>query len=113
MDFFKLNNGFLTPVTQAKDGHFVNPIHLLEYCDYVKVPGYDLHCLSLDKLTYLRLCCPECKKYFPTLTFHPANCGQKPKRPFEQNSLDDCLVLPLHEVQVRIVLDKKYMSDQD
>ncbi|CAG8831689.1 17413_t:CDS:2, partial [Gigaspora margarita] len=95
------------PVTQAKDRHFVNPFYLLEYCDYVKVPGYNLHCPSLDKLTYLHLCCPECKKYFPTLTFltnhkrlkHPANYGRKPKRPFEQNSLNDCSVLPLHEVQ--------------
>ncbi|CAG8838549.1 2907_t:CDS:2, partial [Gigaspora margarita] len=66
----------------SKDGHFVNPIYLLEYCDYIKVPGYDLHCPSLDKLTYLHLCCPECKK------------------PFEQNSLDDCSVFPLYEVQL-------------
>ncbi|CAG8772585.1 23402_t:CDS:1, partial [Gigaspora rosea] len=122
MDFLKLNDGFLPPVTQAKEGHFVNPIHFFEYCDYVKVSGYDLHCPSLDRLTYLRLCCPECRKYFPTLTFltnqkrlkHPANRGRKPKKPFEQNSLDDCSVLSLHEVQVRIVLEKKeYMSDQD
>ncbi|CAG8703117.1 5285_t:CDS:2 [Gigaspora rosea] len=120
MDFLKLNNGFLTPVTKAKDGHYVNAIHLLEYCDYIKVPGYNLHCSSLDRLTYLRLCCPECKKFFPILIFltnhkrlrHPANRGRKPKRLFKQNSFDDCSVLPLHEVQVRIVLgEKEYMSN--
>src|SRR3954471_2848154 len=29
-DFLKINNGFLPSITKAKDGHFTNPIHLLE-----------------------------------------------------------------------------------
>ncbi|CAB4437176.1 unnamed protein product [Rhizophagus irregularis] len=44
-----LNNGFLPPITKAKDGHFTNPIHLLEYYDLLKIPGYDSHCRRLIK----------------------------------------------------------------
>ncbi|GET58415.1 hypothetical protein GLOIN_2v1766467 [Rhizophagus irregularis DAOM 181602=DAOM 197198] len=38
MDFLFSNNGFLPPVTKAKDGHFTNAIHLLEYFDLMKIP---------------------------------------------------------------------------
>uniref|UniRef100_U9UIM9 Uncharacterized protein n=1 Tax=Rhizophagus irregularis (strain DAOM 181602 / DAOM 197198 / MUCL 43194) TaxID=747089 RepID=U9UIM9_RHIID len=54
MDFLFSNNGFLPPVTKAKDGHFTNAIHLLEYFDLMKIPGYDFHCLSLDPLVEIR-----------------------------------------------------------
>ena len=43
--------------------------HFLEYYDLLKIPGYDLHCPSLDQTTYSRLCCSECNKYFPTLSY--------------------------------------------
>jgi len=69
IDFLESYNSFLPPITKAKDGHFTNPIHLLQYYDLLKIPGYDAYCPSLEKDTYLRLCCPICQKYFPTLTF--------------------------------------------
>jgi hypothetical protein len=68
-DFLLSNNGFLPPVTKARDGHFTNAIHLLEYYDLLKIPGYDFYCPFLDQTTYLRLCCSVCNKYFPTLTY--------------------------------------------
>jgi hypothetical protein len=75
------NDGFLPPVTKGKDGHFLNPIHILEYCDKLKIPGYDAHCPSINTNTYGRLCCSECNAYFPTLSIvaqHKKN--QHPKR---------------------------------
>ena len=68
MDFLELYNDFLLPVTKGKNGHFTNPIHILQYSDILKILGYDEHCPSL-KETYSRLRCPICEKYFPTLTF--------------------------------------------
>ena len=53
MDFLHLHNGFLPPIAKAKDGRFTNPIHLLQYGDLLKVPGYDAHCASIEKNTYL------------------------------------------------------------
>ena len=68
IEFLQINGGFLPPITKAKDGHYTNPVHLLEYYDCLKIPGYDSHCPSFDRTTYLRLCCPKYKKYFPTPT---------------------------------------------
>ncbi len=68
MEFLETYNGFLQSVTEAKDRHFTNPIHLLQYCDHLKIPGYDAHCPTF-KEKYSRLCCSICKKYFPTLAF--------------------------------------------
>ncbi|CAG8801010.1 34482_t:CDS:1, partial [Racocetra persica] len=93
-----LNNGFLPPVTKAKDRHFINPIHLLEYYNLLKIPNYDSHCLSLDETTYLHLSCSKCNKYFLILTYlmyhkrlmHPTSRGrpkEKSKNQIEQNSL--------------------------
>ncbi|CAB4475415.1 unnamed protein product [Rhizophagus irregularis] len=62
------NNGFFPPVTKGKDGYFLNPFHILEYCDKLKIPGYDAHCSSISSSTYSRLCCSECNVYFPTLS---------------------------------------------
>jgi hypothetical protein len=100
MDFLHLYNGFLPPITKAKDGRFTNPIHLLQYGDLLKIPGYDAHCESIEKNTYLRLCCTICQKYFPTLTFltnhkrlmHPTTRG-RPKRQ-QNSSFDDFSLLP-------------------
>jgi hypothetical protein len=104
MDFLQLNNGFLPPIAKARDGHFANSIHLLEYYDILKIPAYDSHCPSLDQTTYSRLCCSECNKYFPTLTYmtnhkrtmHPATRGRPKGKGKEQNSgtLDDFSLLP-------------------
>ncbi|CAG8815393.1 26746_t:CDS:2, partial [Racocetra persica] len=74
---------FLAPITKAKDRHFINPIHLLEYYDLLKIPNYDSHCPSLDETTYSRLSCSKCNKYFPTLIYlmyhkrlmHPTSRG--------------------------------------
>ena len=95
---------FLPSITKFKDGHFINPIHLLEYYDLLKIPGYDSYCPSLNKTTYLHLCCSECNKYFPTLTFlinhkqivHPTSCGRPKGKGKDQNSstLDNFSVLP-------------------
>ncbi|CAB4489746.1 unnamed protein product [Rhizophagus irregularis] len=68
MEFLETYNGFLPPVTEAKDGHFTNPIHILQYCDLLKIPGYDAHCPTF-KEKHSRLCCSICNKYFPTITF--------------------------------------------
>ncbi len=68
MDFLELYNDFLPPVTKGKDEHFTNPIYILQYCDILKIPGYDEHCPSF-KETYSCFRCPICEKYFPTLTF--------------------------------------------
>ncbi|CAB4415067.1 unnamed protein product [Rhizophagus irregularis] len=46
MEFLETYNGFLPPVTEVKDGHFTNPIHILQYCDLLKIPGYDAHLYS-------------------------------------------------------------------
>ncbi|EXX61865.1 hypothetical protein RirG_167170 [Rhizophagus irregularis DAOM 197198w] len=99
---FLLNNGFLPPITKAKDEHFTNPIHLLEYYDLLKIPGYDSHCSSLDQTTYSCLRCSVCNKYFPTLAYltkhkkamHTASWG-RPKRKSKNNSnsLDDSSLL--------------------
>ncbi len=98
MDFLHLHNGFLLPITKARDGRFTNPIHLLQYDDFLKIPGYDAHCTLIEKNTYLWLCCSVCQKYFPTLTFltnhkwlmHPITRG----RPKKQQAFDDFSLLP-------------------
>jgi hypothetical protein len=68
MEFLETYNGFLPSVTEAKDGHFINPIHLLQYCDLLKIPDYDAHCPTF-KEKHSRLCCSICNKYFSTITF--------------------------------------------
>ncbi|PKK72682.1 hypothetical protein RhiirC2_710204 [Rhizophagus irregularis] len=127
MDFLQNNNGFLPPVTKARDGHFMNPIHILQYCDLLKIPGYDADCPSIDKNMYSRLCCSVCQKYFPTLAFltnhkrtaHPATRGRPKKDQVKQNSmiLDDFSLLPSqqpehivpsNEIQLGL---REYMSD--
>lgn len=119
MDFLSLNNGFLPPVTKVRDGHFTNAIHLLEYYDLLKIPGYDLHCPSLDQTTYSRLCCFVCNKYFPTLsyltnhkrTMHPASRGRPKGKSKEQNSrvIDDFSLLPSQQKQP--LLDEMNLRD--
>ena len=103
-DFLQLNNGFLPPIAKARDGHFTNPIHLLEYYDLLKIPEYDSHCPSLDQTTYSRLCCSGCNKYFPTLTYmtnhkramHPVRRERPKGKAKVQNSrtIDDFSLLP-------------------
>lgn len=114
-----LNNSFLPPITKAKDGHFTNPIHLLEYYDLLKIPGYDSHCPSLDQTTYSRLCCSVCNKYFPTLAYltkhkkamHPASRGRpKVKSKNNSNSLDDSSLLTSQQNEMCL---REYMSDNE
>uniref|UniRef100_U9SI80 C2H2-type domain-containing protein n=1 Tax=Rhizophagus irregularis (strain DAOM 181602 / DAOM 197198 / MUCL 43194) TaxID=747089 RepID=U9SI80_RHIID len=116
---FLLNNGFLPPITKAKDEHFTNPIHLLEYYDLLKIPGYDSHCSSLDQTTYSCLRCSVCNKYFPTLAYltkhkkamHTASWG-RPKRKSKNNSnsLDDSSLLTSQQNEMCL---RKYMSDNE
>ncbi|CAB4484138.1 unnamed protein product [Rhizophagus irregularis] len=104
MDFLQLNNGFLPPIAKARDGHFTNSVHLLEYYDLLKLPEYDSHCPFIDQATYSRLCCSECNKYFPTLaymtnhkrTMHPVSRGRPKGKAKVQNSrtIDDFSLLP-------------------
>ena len=61
------NNGFLPPVTKGKDEHFLNPLHILEYFDKLKIPGYDAHCPFISS-GYYHLCCFECNIYFLMLS---------------------------------------------
>ncbi|CAB4479452.1 unnamed protein product [Rhizophagus irregularis] len=114
-----LNNGFLPLITKAKDGHFTNPIHLLEYYDLLKIPGYDSHCPSLDQTTYSRLCCSVCNKYFPTLAYltkhkkamHSASRGRlKGKSKNNSNSLDDSSLLTSQQNEMCL---REYMSDNE
>ncbi|EXX75382.1 hypothetical protein GLOIN_2v1783204 [Rhizophagus irregularis DAOM 181602=DAOM 197198] len=123
-DLLLSNNGFLPPTTKAKDGHFANPIHLLEYYDLLKIPGYDSHCPSIDQTTYSRLCCSVCNKYFPTFNYltkhkkamHPVSRGRpKGKSKCNSNSLDDFSLLPSQ--QKRSLFDemnlREYISDNE
>ncbi|PKK63533.1 hypothetical protein RhiirC2_812683 [Rhizophagus irregularis] len=116
-DLLLLNNGFLPPITKAKDRHFTNPIHLLEYYDLLKIPGYDSHCSSLDQIIYSRLCCSVCNKYFPTLAYltkhkkamHPANQEQpKGKSKNNSNSFDDSSLFTSQQNEICL---SEYMSD--
>jgi hypothetical protein len=111
------NNGFLPPVTKGKDGHFLNPLHILEYCDKLKIPGYDAHCPSISSSTYNRLCCSDCNAYFLTLSLvalhkknqHPRRRGRpvKQKKPLT-NSVDDFSV---RDAQVLILNDREVHSE--
>src|SRR5581483_4493655 len=65
--FLAENNGFLPPVSKGQDGHFLNPIHILQYVNKLKLPSYDAHCPSISSEMHARLCCTICNKYFPTL----------------------------------------------
>ena len=99
MDFLELYNDFLLPVTKGKNGHFTNPIHILQYCDILKISDYNEHYPSL-KETYSRLRYPICEKYFPTLTFLTSHkriahftIQGRPKTQ-SKNQLDDFSLLP-------------------
>ncbi|GBB91411.1 hypothetical protein RclHR1_01870006 [Rhizophagus clarus] len=114
-----LNNSFLPPIMKAKDRHFTNPIHLLEYYDLLKIPGYDSHCPLLDQTTYSRLYCTVCNKYFPTLAYltkhkkamHPAS-QERPKGKSKNNlnSLDDFSFLTSQQNEMCL---REYMSDNE
>ncbi|CAG8778925.1 13736_t:CDS:2, partial [Gigaspora margarita] len=54
------NNRFLSPMIKGYDQHFLNPIHILEYFDRVKIPPYDKYCLTISEEMHQRLCCSEC-----------------------------------------------------
>ena len=122
MDFLHLYNGFLSPITKAKDGQFTNPIHLLQYGDILKIPSYDAHCESIEKNTYLRLCCPICQKYFSTLTFlanhkrlmHPTTRRQPRKQ--QNSSFDDISLLPSQQKRTYDEMElelRAYNSDRE
>ncbi|CAG8825140.1 1590_t:CDS:2, partial [Cetraspora pellucida] len=93
-DLLATNNGFLPPLVMGKDSHYVNSIHLLEYYDKGKIPGYDEHCPFITKDKYTKLSCPVCKKYFSTALMvvtheknqHPRLVKHgRPKKKYNQN----------------------------
>ncbi len=67
-ELLSLNNGYLPPVIQGQDKHFLNLLHTLEYFSD-QLPGYDEHCLSISSELYRELVCQKCGKYFPTKAF--------------------------------------------
>ena len=67
-EFLSISNGFLPPVVQGQDKHFLNLVHTLEYFSDL-LPGYDEHCPSISHELYQELVCQKCGKYFPTKTF--------------------------------------------
>ena len=77
----KIMDFCLLPVTRSKGNHYLNPIHILEYFDKIKLPNYDSCCPSVSKELHQRLTCNICFKYFPTINFikihkkekHPQN----------------------------------------
>ncbi|CAB4464558.1 unnamed protein product [Rhizophagus irregularis] len=68
-ELLSLNNGFLPPVVQGQDKHYLSLLHTLEYfCN--RLPGYDEHCPSIpSELLYHELVYQKCGKYFPTKAF--------------------------------------------
>ncbi len=67
--FFELTNGFLSPVIQGKDNHFLNLIYTAQYLDSTKSIKYDEYCPSISAEQYAQLECNTCKKYFSTRIF--------------------------------------------
>ncbi|PKK78572.1 hypothetical protein RhiirC2_770095, partial [Rhizophagus irregularis] len=67
-ELLSLSNGFLPPIVQGQDKHFLNLLHTLEYFND-RLPGYDEHCPSISHELYLELVCQKCGKYFPTKAF--------------------------------------------
>ncbi|CAG8437783.1 10445_t:CDS:1, partial [Scutellospora calospora] len=93
------NNGFLPPVIQGCDQHFLNPIHILEYYDKLKISPYDKHCPSISTEMHQYLSCSECKKYFSILKFiqkhklQSSNCGnQSSITDFFKNTLSNSAI---------------------
>src|ERR1043165_3199923 len=63
------NNRFFSLTMKGKDGHFINPIHALQYYNKLKIPEYDSYCPSISQELYQCLCCSICDKYFSILKF--------------------------------------------
>ena len=53
-ELLSLNNGFLPPVVQGRDKHFLSLLHTLVYF-YDRCPGYDEHCPSIPPELYREL----------------------------------------------------------
>ncbi|CAG8588056.1 17707_t:CDS:2 [Cetraspora pellucida] len=49
---------------KRNNGHYLNSLHVLEFYNIDKLPGYDMHCYFL--INYSNLCCSICDAYFPT-----------------------------------------------
>ncbi|CAG8821292.1 46399_t:CDS:2, partial [Gigaspora margarita] len=55
-DLLRENNGFIPPLAKGKDNHYLNPIHILQYMDKMRLSKYDEICPSMSLQTYQRLC---------------------------------------------------------
>ena len=113
-------NGFLPPVTKGRDSHYLNPIHIAQYYDKIKIPSYDFHCPSVSSEMYTRLCCTQCNKYFPTLTMvaiHKKLHRQQRQPRFRKNlltnSIDDSCIVLIHPVDREKLLDRCVFSDSE
>ncbi|CAG8735042.1 11459_t:CDS:2 [Dentiscutata erythropus] len=103
MDFLQPFDGFLLPVTKARDGHYINPVHLLQYSERFKVPDYDEHCPSINQTMYSRLCCSICYKYFSTLSYvakhkrlqHSSNHRKARKEPEISESVAEFVIISI------------------
>ncbi len=67
-EFLLLNNGFLPPVVQGQDGHFLSLLHILEYFSN-QLSSFDEHCSSILPKMYHKFVCQKCGKYFLTKVF--------------------------------------------
>ncbi|CAG8807768.1 38067_t:CDS:2 [Gigaspora margarita] len=90
------NDGFLPPIAKGMNGHYIDPIHTLQYFDKLKIPQYDSSCSSISKEIYQCLYYNKCGKYYPTLKFianhkyqqHPSKCGRPQKQVDETVNLN-------------------------
>ncbi|CAG8849201.1 42464_t:CDS:2, partial [Gigaspora margarita] len=83
------NNRFLLPLTKGKDNHYLNPIHILQYMNKIKLPKYDKICSLISSEMHQRFCCNMYNKYFPTLkmisNYKKINHS---KKKYKQHNLD-------------------------
>ncbi|CAG8818546.1 23577_t:CDS:2, partial [Gigaspora margarita] len=102
------NNRFLPPLTKDRNGHFLSLIHILQYMDKNKLPGYDQNCPSISQKMYSRLTCSTCKQYFSTLAFltqHKKTSHFSTNRNPKINAITDDYLPPLPYVYVENILN--------
>ncbi|CAG8806719.1 18269_t:CDS:1, partial [Racocetra fulgida] len=55
--FLAENDSFLLPVSKGQDRHYLNPVHILQYVDRLKLLAYDAHYPSISPEIHQYLCC--------------------------------------------------------
>ncbi|CAG8820243.1 28084_t:CDS:2, partial [Gigaspora margarita] len=46
------NKRFLLPAAKGRDGYYLSPIHILQYMNKLKIPGFDQYCSSISSKLY-------------------------------------------------------------